>query len=71
MLLIIKAIFLITVFRFGVFSQEKFSLNELLVLIYLFAPSFGIYAPAFFLIILIFIVGNIINLQTRIKIKIR
>ena len=67
--LIIKAIFLITVFRFGVFNQEKFSLNELLVLIYLFAPSFGIYAPAFFLIILIFIVGNIINLQTRIKIR--
>ena len=65
--LIFKAIFLLTVFRFGVFNKEKFSLIELLVLIYLFAPSFGIYAPSFFFIILVFIVGKIINLQRRFK----
>lgn len=65
--LIFKAVFLLTVFRFGVFNKDKFSLIELLVLIYLFAPSFGIYAPSFFFIILVFIVGNIINLQRRLK----
>jgi hypothetical protein len=68
--LLIKALFLLIAFRIGVFYQEKFSINELLVLIYLFAPSFGIYAPSFFLIILVIIVGNIINLQSKIKFKI-
>lgn len=69
--LIFKAIFFLAVYRSGVVNKDKFSLNELLILIYLFAPSFGIYTPSILFFILLFIVGNIINLQRTLKIKIR
>jgi len=67
--LLLKSLFWIACFRFKIFYNQQFSLIEILILIYLFAPSFGIYAPSILFIVLILILSILIDLRRRVKFK--
>jgi len=67
--LIIKALFYIILFRNNIFFKNEFSLLEILIMLYLFAPSFGIYAPSILYLILIIIVSIIMVIFRRLKFR--